>query len=122
MREYKEKITLFFVYFFIALCIGVFVRDVSLQPDLFLTLTSCLTLYGDGDPGSFATAGLDIYHYGWVTHQHQWIFHFWPPGFMMLEGYIPVTLQDARFSNAQITRPKPSSPLCQTRREYVPVG
>ncbi len=88
MIGYKEKTTLFFVYFFIALCIGIFVRDVSTQPSLFLTLTNCMTLYGYGDPGSFATAGLDIHHYGWVTDQSQWIFHLWPPGFMMLEGYI----------------------------------
>lgn len=88
MIGYKEKTALFFVYFFIALCIGVFVRDMSTQPSLFLTLTNCMTLYGLGDPGSFATAGLDIHHYGWVTDQHVWIIHLWPPGFMMLEGYI----------------------------------
>ena len=88
MIEYRKKIVLFFVYFFMALCVGVFVRDVPTQPSLFLTLTNCITLYGQSDPGSFATAGLDIHHYGWVTAQNVWIFHLWPPGFMMLEGYI----------------------------------
>lgn len=88
MVEYKEKTVLFFVYFFIALCIGVFVRDVPTQPSLFFTLTNCITLYGPSDPGSFATAGLDIHHYGWITAENAWIFHLWPPGFMMLEGYI----------------------------------
>ncbi len=88
MIEYKEKVALFFVYFFIALCIGIFVRDVSAQPNLFLTLTNAMTLYGPSDPGSFATAGLDIHNYGWLTDQHRWIFDLWPPGFMMLEGYI----------------------------------
>jgi hypothetical protein len=47
-----------------------------------------------GDPTSFASAAVDIAHYGWVSDATRWIVNLWPPGFMLIEAAILKLLGD----------------------------
>lgn len=79
----------FLSYFICLLLIGAFVRDTASQPSLFVTIHEFLKLpLGLGDPLSFAAGALDIYKYNWPTPGSYWLIHLWPPGFMLLEGWI----------------------------------
>lgn len=78
----------FLAYFAILLAIGVWVRDFSPQPDLLATIHTFGASTGMGDPTSFASGALDIYRHNWFTPATQWLISLWPPGFMVLEGFI----------------------------------
>ena len=77
-------------YFLILLGIAVWVRDYPNQPDAFgVTLQQLMQgAAGLGDPGSFATAALDVAANGWISSSNAWIFNLWPPGFVLLEAAI----------------------------------
>ncbi|WP_415062045.1 hypothetical protein [Bdellovibrio sp.] len=65
---------------------ALFVHDINEQPNAFTTTLSQIpTAVGIHDPGSFATAALDIYENGWISPNNAWILNLWPPGFILLE-------------------------------------
>ena len=65
-------------------------RDAPYQPDAFsITLLQLIKASTEmGDPGSFATAAIDIAENGWISNSNKWIFDLWPPGFILLEAFI----------------------------------
>lgn len=77
------------IYFLILLGIALWVRDIPNQPDAFnATLQQLIkTSAGMGDPGSFATAAIDIAENGWISSSNKWILHLWPPGFILLGAF-----------------------------------
>ena len=79
------------VYFFILLSIGCFIRDIPGQPMLLATVQNFMLpaeVTKLGDPTFFATGAIDIYQYGWIRPENQWLVKLWPPGFMIIEGLI----------------------------------
>ena len=77
------------LYFSILLLLSTLVRDISPQPDLFAHIRDFMPATSNlGDPLSFATGALDVYHFGWFTEQNGWLVRLWPPGFMVLEGWV----------------------------------
>ena len=87
----KKSVLWFALYFFVAASIGLFVRDIPGQPDLFATITNFMTpanVTKLGDPTYFATGALDVYHHGWIKEENKWLIRLWPPGFMVLEGMV----------------------------------
>ncbi len=81
----------FAVYFLFSVCIGVLVRDISGQPDLFATAENFMapeSVTKLNDSISFVSGAMEIYHHGWVQPQSQWLVKLWPPGFMATEGLI----------------------------------
>ncbi|WP_156770331.1 hypothetical protein [Bordetella bronchialis] len=80
------------LYFALMLAIGVLVRDIALQPALLTRLADFPQALKEfdrvTDPGSFLIAARDIANTGWVAPGNMWVVRLWPPGFMLLEGWI----------------------------------
>jgi hypothetical protein len=80
------------LYFLILLAIALWVRDIPYQQEASNTIQQLIKSSTMGDPGSFATAAIDIAGNGWISSANAWIFNLWPPGFVLLEAFIIKTL------------------------------
>lgn len=80
----------FIVYALLLTGTVLFVRDVSGQPDLFISINQFIEQrpYPYNDPYSFLQGATDIYEKGWIQPANNWLLSFWPPGFMFLEAMI----------------------------------
>lgn len=81
----------FALYFVVLLLISALVRDIPDQPNLLENISDFMDPARKlklGDPYSFATGALDIFHFGWLRDEDGWLFRLWPPGFMLAEGWV----------------------------------
>ncbi len=81
----------FSLYFVIMLMIAVLVRDIPQQPDLWANISNFMDPakgMSFTDPSSFAIGALDVFHFGWIQPENNWLIRLWPPGFMLTEGWV----------------------------------
>ena len=84
----KVKSLGYFLFSFSALlALGLIFRDGEPQPSVFANIDRIVVVHLR-DPGFFAIGAKDIYNFGWFTDDNKWLIHLWPPGFMLLEGWI----------------------------------
>ncbi|MDD5157870.1 hypothetical protein [Sulfurimonas sp.] len=76
------------IYFSVLMLISLFVRDIPDQFNVYFTIDQIIKTSSLGDPVSFLTGAIDVSKNGWFTPANQWLINLWPPGFMLIEGYI----------------------------------
>ncbi|MGV2864423.1 hypothetical protein [Achromobacter sp. AGC39] len=86
--SYKKPAWYWFFSFVLFMIGGVLLRDGGAQPALLATIDHVNDGLGISDPGSFAIGAKDIFLHGWVQPANYWVVGFWPPGFMLLEGWL----------------------------------
>ena len=89
----KPLITLRPVWYFcvsliVLMGIGLFVRDGLGLPGLFTPVDHLTDGLRVTDPATFAMAAKDVAAHGWLSPSNAWIFHLWPPGFVLLEAAV----------------------------------
>lgn len=80
----------FAFYFITLIIIGLWIRDVANQPNILISFSEFMitkpSLYQD--PITFASGAKDIYENSWFTGDYNYLLNLWPPGFILLEGWI----------------------------------
>lgn len=79
---------LYFIYLLVVLIIGHLFNTSGFCSYNNMSSIQILSSTCYGDPVSFIQGAMDIYHYNWFQSQNYWIINFWPPGFMILIGYL----------------------------------
>jgi hypothetical protein len=78
----------FMSYFVVLLALGLLSATMTSQGPWTTGLVDFTKALPVGDPASFGSGALDIARHGWFTPGNIWLIRLWPPGFMVLEGWV----------------------------------
>lgn len=76
------------VYFLALYVLGLLAAYATPHLTWGMTVSEFAPKAGFQDPSSFITGALDVARHGWVTPPNYWLVRLWPPGFMLLEGWV----------------------------------